>query len=326
MKLKNLFILLSLSLAITGCANGNGLEEKADSKTGDLLVEEVSEEKPLVYASFFPIYNLTKQIGKDKVEVKSFANLTSESHGFEPSAKQMADLSEASLIFINGAGMEEWVDAVDSSIDIEIVDTSKDLDLIDASGQAHEDHEAHEGHEGHNHGAFDPHTWLDPINGKDQAKVIAEKLADLDPSNKDYYLANYEKIAGDLEEINQEFEEKFKTLTNKKFIVPHEAFAYLEKRYGLEQVPLTSLTSTGEADALALKQVADLALKEDINVIFYEKGGSDKLAKTLADEISGQTSELSTIEFLSEEELEKELSYQELVRENLKAIYDSLAE
>ena len=30
----------------------------------------------------------------------------------------------------------------------------------------HDDHDDHDGHEGHNHGEFDPHIWLDPINAK----------------------------------------------------------------------------------------------------------------------------------------------------------------
>lgn len=312
---------------------------------------------------FYPIYNLTKQIAGDKFDVKAFNSLTSESHGWEPSAKDMAELSEAKLLFINGAGMEEWKDSVEESLDIEMVDTSKDLDLIKASEEDHDhdhedadhdhdhedadhdhdhedadhdhdhedadhDHDHEEGEEGnhhHHHGEFDPHTWLSPVNVKAQAKVIADKLSEIDPANKDYYQENYEKIAADLDGIIEEYTDKFSKVENKKFIVPHQAFGYIARDFGLEQIPLASLTSTDDPDAKAMKEVTDLAKANKLNTVFYEAGGSDKAAKTIADEIGAKVAPLNTMEFASKEELDKEVKIQDIIKENLENIYKSLA-
>ena len=375
MKKKNIFIGLALSLAVTGCGKealentNNNVKEEVKQEENEEVKEaktEKKDESKVIYASFYPIYNLTKQIAGDKFEVKSFNSLTTESHDFEPSAKEIAELSESQLIFMNGAGMEEWKDDVEETIDISMVDTSESLDLIKADhDHDHEDVEAHdhdhedaedhdhdhdhedaedhdhdhedaedhdhdhdheEGeHHHHHHGEFDPHTWLSPVNAKAQAKVIADKLAEIDPANKEYYEANYEKISKEFDKIIDEYKEKFAKVENNKFIVPHEAFGYVARDFNLEQIPLASLTSTADPDAKVMKEVTDLAKANKIKTVFFEKGGSDKAAKTIAEEIGAETAPLSTMEFASEEEIEKEVTIQEIIKENLENIYKSLA-
>lgn len=337
MKKKNLFMILALSLAVTACGN-----EAKDSKTSTEVKEEVNkdadqnQETKTIYTSFYPIYNLTKQIAGDKFDVVSFNSLTTESHDFEPSAKEIAELSKSSLMFMNGADMENWKDSVEESVDIEMVDTSAGLDLIKTDEEDDHDHdhedadhdheeEADDHDHHHQHGDFDPHTWLSPKNAKAQAKVIADKLSEVDPANKEYYEANYEKIAAEFDSIIEEYTEKFAGVENKKFIVPHEAFGYVARDFDLEQIPLASLTSTADPDAKVMKEVTDLAKAEQIKTVFYEKGGSDKAAKTIAEEIGAETAQLSTMEFASQEELDKGVTLQEIIKENLENIYKSLA-
>lgn len=364
MKKKNLFIGLALALAVTGCGNEAKDNTKTESKE-EVKTEakaEKKDESKVIYASFYPIYNLTKQIAGDKFEVKAFNSLTTESHDFEPSAKEIAELSESQLIFMNGAGMEDWKDDVEETVDISMVDTSQGLDLIKADHEdadhddhdhedadhddhdhedadhddhdhdhedaEHADHDHEEGeeeHHHHHHGAYDPHTWLSPVNAKAQAKVIADKLAEIDPANKDYYEENYEKIAAEFDAIINDYKEKFDKVTNKKFIVPHEAFGYVARDFGLEQIPLASLTSTADPDAKVMKEVTDLAKANQIKTVFFEKGGSDKAAKTIAEEIGAEVAPLSTMEFATQEEIDKEVTIQEIIKENLENIYKSLA-
>lgn len=358
MKFKNIFLILALSLAFTACNNNKDMANDDKKVTSDENATNANEkeEKSTIYASFYPIYNLTKQIAGDKFEVKSFTNLKTESHDWEPSAKDMAEVSKAKLMFINGAGMEEWEDSLKNSSDIELVNTSKDIDLIKSSEEDHHDHDhdnedtdhdhdhehedadhdedqdhdedhdhenANEEHH-HHHGEYDPHLWLSPKNAISQAKVIAEKLSEIDPSNKDYYMDNFKKIEDELEALIAEYKEKFDGCENKNFLVNHKAFSYLAKDFSLNQIALTSLTSTEETDAKTLKDASLKAKELNIKTIFYEMGSSDKNAKTLADEIGADTKPLNTLELATDENIKNDTSYQELVRENLEAIYQSL--
>ena len=371
MKYKNLALVLALGLTLSACGQKADNGDKApanESKTTEESLDEPAKEEnkdesasadskveeTVVYTSFYPIYNLTKQIAGDKMEVKSFTNLKAESHGWEPSAKDIAELSNSKLMFINGAGMEEWEDSIEDSTDIELVDTSEGLDLIKANHEDHdhdhdhedeehdhdheheEDHADHEHEEDdheheeddhdheHNHGEFDPHTWLSPKNGLAQAKVIAEKLSQVDPANKDYYMDNYQKIEDELNSMIDEYSQKFEEASNKNFLVNHKAFSYIARDFNLNQIALTSLTSTDDTDAKTLKEAAEKAKELNINTIFYEMGGSDKSAKTLADEIGAEIKPLNTLELATDEDLDNNKTYQELIRYNLEEIYKSL--
>lgn len=348
MKKKILAIFLALGLFVTGCAKNNdkaNLNSNNSNESSQSVNSNEDSNKETIYASFYPIYNLTKQIAGDKFNVKSFTNLNTEVHDFEPSAKDMADLSKAKVLFLSGADLESWKDKVEKASKIEMVDTSKGIDLIktedeedhdheheDSQEDEHEDSEKEEDHDHedgeeehhHHHGLYDPHVWLSPKNGIIQAKNIADKLSEIDPENKDYYMGNFEKIKKELEEIDKNYGEKLKNKENKKFLVDHEAFSYLARDYGLEQIPLTSITSTNEADAKTMKDAIDYVKKEKISAIFYEKGGSDKNVKTLANELSLDAKAINTIEYASDDDLKNEKTYQEMIKENLELMESSL--
>lgn len=350
MKRKILLIVLVLGLFVTGCANKDN-DAKIDSNNSNESNQVDKKDKETIYASFYPIYNMTKQIAGDKFDVKSFTNLNTEVHDFEPSAKDMAELSKAKILFLNGAGLESWKDKVEEVSKVEMVDTSEGIDLIKTEDEEHhhedgeedhhhedseEDHhhedseEDHhedgeeEHHHHHHHGIYDPHIWLSPKNGIVQAKNIADKLAEVDPNNKDYYMENFEKIKKELEDIDKEYGDKLKNKENKKFLVDHEAFSYLARDYGLEQIPLTSITSTSETDANTMKNSIDYVKKEKINALFYEMGESDKNIKTVADELSLDAKAINTIEYANDKDLESNKTYQEMIRENLETMESSL--
>lgn len=320
MKYKKTALLLALGVVLSACNNQKPVENNKNIE----ITEDTNQniESVSVYASFFPIYNLTKQVAGDKFDVKSFANLKTESHGWEPSAKDIAQLSNSELMFINGAGMEEWEESLESSSDIELVDTSENIKLIEGSHDHDNDHED-EDHD-HNHGEFDPHTWLSPKNGIAQARVIAEKLSEIDPTNKDYYMDNYKKIEEDLNAMIDEYTKKFNNLDNKNFLVSHQAFGYLAHDFDLNQIALTSLGATEDADAKTLRDAINKAEDLGINTVFYEMGGSDKSAKTIADEIDATIVPLNTLEFATDEELNNGTSYQDLIEYNLEELYKSM--
>lgn len=360
MKRKLLSILLVLSVFITGCAKNETNDTSNEIKSNEASQTEKSTDKETIYASFYPIYNLTKQIAGDKFNVESFTNLNTEVHDFEPSAKEMAKLSDAKLLILNGAGLESWADDVKNSVDVDMLDSSEGVDLIkteDEEEHHHEDeekdehehhhedeekdehehhhedeeknehehnHEEGEEHHHHHHGLYDPHIWLAPKNVIVQAENIANKLSEIDPENKDYYQENFEKIKKELEDIDGKYQEALKDKKNNKFLVDHEAFSYLARDYGLEQIALTSITSTSETDANTMKKAIDYVKDNNIKAIFYEKGGSDKNVKTLADELSLDAKPINTIEYASDEDLKEEKTLQELLNENLETIESSL--
>ncbi|MGL4453623.1 MAG: metal ABC transporter solute-binding protein, Zn/Mn family [Sarcina sp.] len=322
MKRKIVFgaIIGALMLGFVACtvATGSKIEEKDDAG------------KIKVMTSIYPIKEFTQIIGGDKVSVSSMVPDGAEPHDFEPKAKDMVELGKSKVFIYNGLGMEHWVDKVLETVDnnnITVVNTSKNAKVIDVSSEAqvnmHSDDDGHD-HEhtqddGHNHGRLDPHIWLSFTEAKNQGKLIEEALVKVDPANKDYYTANYNKFASELDAIGKEYGEKFKNIPNKSFVTGHAAFAYLCRDLGLTQMSVEDAFGEGEITPQHLKTLADYCKTNNVKVIFMPDTASEKVSQTLANEVGAKVVKVSGLETKNADK-----SYIETMKENLETIYNNL--
>ncbi|WP_297435413.1 metal ABC transporter solute-binding protein, Zn/Mn family [uncultured Clostridium sp.] len=330
MKRKLIFgaMIATLVVGLVGCTSGKS--DTANAKETDGKVK--------VMASIYPVKELTEIIGGDKVSVSSMVPDGAEPHDFEPKAKDMVKLNDSNMFVYNGLGMEHWVDKVLESVNnkkLEVINTSKNADVIlvsnddeekvdehDEGEEAHSHDELEEGHshdDGHNHGRQDPHIWLSFTEAKNQAKLIEEGLIKIDPTNKEYYTANYNKFATDVDAVSKEYGEKFKTLSNKDFLTGHAAFAYLCRDFGLNQKSVEDAFGEGEVTPKHLKGVADYAKANNIKVIFMPDTASEKLSETLANEVGAKVVKISSLETKNGDK-----SYIETMKDNLDTIYNNL--
>lgn len=92
------------------------------------------------------------------------------------------------------------------------------------AGEAHDDH-------GHEHGGFDMHLWLDPMNAKAMAKQIEEALVAADPANAARYKANGVTLAQEIDMLDKDIAAAVAPVADKPFVVFHDAYQYFENRY-----------------------------------------------------------------------------------------------
>ena len=88
---------------------------------------------------------------------------------------------------------------------------------------------------------------------------IRDALVKADPENGDYYEANYEKYAGEFDELDQEFRDGLKGTKSRDIIVAHEAFGYLCNAYDLKQLAIEGLTPDSEPDPAKMQEVIEYA-------------------------------------------------------------------
>jgi zinc transport system substrate-binding protein len=79
----------------------------------------------------------------------------------------------------------------------------------------------------------DGHVWLDPQNARIMAQAMAQTLSAIDPAHAVLYAANEAKLDADLAALDAELRQRLAPLRAKPFIVFHDAYHYLEARYGL---------------------------------------------------------------------------------------------
>nr|WP_314276405.1 metal ABC transporter substrate-binding protein [uncultured Peptostreptococcus sp.] len=310
-------VLLATSFALAGCA-GDKTANTTEKKDGGKLK---------VYASFYPMYDFAKKIGGDKVEVTNLVPAGTEPHDWEPSAKDLAKISESDILVYSGAGMESWVDKVDQATKnskLVKVEASKGIDLI--KSEHHHDHEDADDkdHEEHEHGEYDPHVWLSPQNAKTEMKNIKDALVKADAANKDYYEKNFEIYSKKIDELDKKFSTSLKDTKSKNIVVSHEAFGYLCKAYGINQVGIEGLSPDSEPDAARMAEVTKFAKENKVKYIFFEELVSPKVSETIAKEVGAKTAVLNPLEGLSDEQIKAGEDYFTIMESNLKVLLEAL--
>ncbi|WP_282926627.1 metal ABC transporter substrate-binding protein [Helcococcus kunzii] len=189
----------------------------------------------------------------------------------------------------------------------------------------HDHDEEHDhGHEGHHHhGEYDPHTWLSPKLYAKMLEKTKDKLIEIDTANKDYYTENYNKAAKEVEQLIKEYDENLSKYSGKKIVTPHEAFNYMLHEYGIEQIAIEGINSVAEPNAAKMKEIVDKMKENNVKTVFYEYNKSDKVAKSIANEIGGNVKEITTLEVISDKDASAGADYISLMKMNLKNIVDS---
>ncbi|PJI44060.1 MAG: zinc ABC transporter substrate-binding protein [Rhizobium sp.] len=100
-----------------------------------------------------------------------------------------------------------------------------------AEDHAAEDHAGEEHDHDHEHGGFDMHLWLDPMNAKAMAKQIEETLVAADPANAARYKANGATLAKEIDTLDKDIATAVAPVADKPFVVFHDAYQYFENRY-----------------------------------------------------------------------------------------------
>ena len=134
---------------------------------------------------------------------------------------------------------------------------------------------------GHKHGEHDPHLWLGPDQAQGMAKVIAAKLAEIDPTNKKSYEERAKKFSDKLEEIEAYGKAALKGKKNKKIITMHEAFDYFADAFGVEIAATIQKKPGSDPDAKGMADLVAACKKDKIAVIAVEPQYSTKLADAL---------------------------------------------
>lgn len=245
-----------------------------------------------VYVSILPQKFFVERIGGQRVRVGVMVGPGQNPHMYDPTPRQMTELSEAQLYFRIGVAFENvWMDRLAAiNPGMRIVDTREGIalrqieaHLHDEGGEhAHEqegyrEHQHEDGYEDHE---MDPHIWMNPKLVIIQAETIAQALSEVDPDHADVYAENLMAFKKELDQLDQEIRQLLLDLPIRTFMVFHPSWGYFADEYGLTQIPIE--LQGKEPSAKELSEFAQLAKKENIRVIFVQSQFSVKSAQAVA--------------------------------------------
>jgi zinc transport system substrate-binding protein len=192
---------------------------------------------------------------------------------------------------------------------------------------AHEaDHgEVHAEDHGHEHGAeeIDQHLWLDPLNAKAMTAAIATALAAADPDNAALYRANAAALAQKFDALTTEIAADLAPVKDKPFIVFHDAFQYLDARFGLNTVGTITVDPDRQPGAARLKEIRAEIAERGAVCVFAEPQFEPRLVEVV---IEGSNARSGTLDPLGADLPDGPELYFQLMRNNAEALRACLAE
>ncbi|MGI6296845.1 MAG: metal ABC transporter substrate-binding protein [Armatimonadota bacterium] len=232
------------------------------------------QDKMMVAASIAPLYYFSQQVGGDRVKVTLLVPPGSNPHTYQIQPNQMTDLSKASVLVLNGVGLEFWADRVVDAANnpkLIVTDTADGLQIIDEEA----------GH-GHEHG--NPHVWLDPADAIHQVEKIRDAFVKADPSHAEQYRANANRLIERLKELDADIRAEVSGFGHKSFVTFHPTWTYFAHRYGLNQAAEIEPSPGKEPSPRDISQAIKIARKLKVRAIFAEPQMSPKAAHVVAEE------------------------------------------
>jgi zinc transport system substrate-binding protein len=260
--------------------------------------------------TILPQTYFVERVGGPRVAVQVLVGTGQSYHSYEPTPRQIADLSEAQVFFTIGVPFERALEEKVRSTrpDLIVVDTREGVELRHTTD--------HCDHEGHDHGAegMDPHIWLDAKRVKVQAATIAAAFAKLDPGHADEYEMNLRSFQTDLDAADARAAAALAPYKGRELFVFHPTFGYFGDAYGLKQVTVEE--GGKEPSGRQLAAMIEQARKAGARAIFVQPQFSSSAARTVAAEIGA---DVVTIDPLSRDYLTNYVSMAEKIAASLRS-------
>jgi len=293
-----------MALFLSASCGGNG-NEASTSEGGKIKV----------VASFYPMAEFARQIGKDKVEVTTLISPGVEPHDYDPMPQDIAGIHKSRMFVYNGAGLEPWADRIggDAAADgVTVVSASDGIDLMtkdpgSGAGSASSPQTS----------SYDPHVWLDPVLAAQEVDNIKNGLIQADPGNRAAYETNANDFKSELNDLDNQYRHGLADCARNDIVTSHQAFKYLANRYGLNVVAIAGLSPDEEPSPQKLAEVSRFARANNVEYIFFETLVSPKLSETIASEIGVKTLVFNPLEGLTDDEIALGQNYISVQKENL---------
>src|SRR5687767_1538240 len=117
-------VLISIPILLLVSISNGYAQQNQNSDT-----KQISEKIKIV-SSFYPFYEIAKEIGGNNTIVTSVIPMGVEPHDWEITPQQIPEIIEADMIIYNGIGFDAWIGKKEQFRNSLLVDISKDLELI----------------------------------------------------------------------------------------------------------------------------------------------------------------------------------------------------
>ncbi len=337
---------------LAGCAQG---EKKADTTAASSAESSTaaSGKKLKIVATIFPEYDWVRQILGDEAKNAELTLLLDNGvdlHSYQPTADDIAKISECDLFIYVGGESDGWVkDALKEgkNPDRKVINllealgnNTKEEEVVEGMQAEEEEHESTAAGESAAAGEsseaeeeegpeYDEHVWLSLRNARELCETIAEDLKSLDSAHASVYDANLKKYEGELDALDQQYQQAVNAAGNKTLLFGDRfPFRYLVDDYGIKYyaafVGCSAETEASfETVSFLAKKMDELGLKHVMTI----EGPDKKIAATVIENTKDKNQDvlaLNSMQSVTTKDIEGGETYLGVMQQNLEVLKKAL--
>lgn len=228
-----------------------------------------------ITVSIEPLRYLTEQIVGDRFEVVTMVPKGSSPETYEPTARQMADLSESILyIKVGELGFERtWMPRLTSNAPhITVVNSSEGIT---------------------SHIGDDPHSWMSARNAIIMAHNIYEAVKRIDVKDSVFFRQRLDSLCNVIHATDKYIRQTTAQAHCKSFIIYHPALTYFASDYGLEQLALEE--HGRDPSAAELEQIISTARAKGVKTMFVQREFANRNVDIITNTIGARKVEINPL-------------------------------
>ena len=239
-----------------------------------LALDEV-QGKIKVVATFSILADFVKNVGGDRVAVTSLVNPNGDVHVYTPTPADAKALAGASLVAVNGLGLEGWIERLVKA------SGTKAMIFVATTGIKPRAAEAD-----HSRIEPDPHAWQSVANARIYVANIRDALSRVDPAAQGIYAANALSYIAKLDALEQEVKGTVAKIPaeRRKIITTHDAFGYFGAAYGIAFIAPQGVSTESEPSAKDVARMIVQIKTQKIPAVFLENVSDPRLLNQIAKE------------------------------------------
>ncbi|MDL2217155.1 metal ABC transporter substrate-binding protein [Christensenellaceae bacterium OttesenSCG-928-M15] len=317
-KILSITMAVILLIGLAACKPAQGTQAASDSGLK-------------VVATIFPAYDFAREIGGQYVSLTMLLPPGSESHGYEPTPRDMQAIAGCDVFLCIGGESEAWVDNLTASIDMEGIAMVRLIEVADHVLEEEHDH-AHDGadHSDHDHDEseviYDEHIWTSPKNALRMCTAISDAFIHADTPNADAYRTALNEYGAKLNELDAAFIDIAQNAARKTLVFGDRfPLRYFEEEYGFDchsAFPGCSVDAEPSAATVAL--LSRMVKEEEIPVVFYLEMSNEKMADTLIEGTTAKKRLFHSCHNVTKDEFESGASYLSLMQQNANHVREAV--
>lgn len=237
-----------------------------------------------VVATLSPIHSLLSQVTAGVIsEPYLLLNPSKSPHTYQMRPSDAAAIKNASILFRVSPDLEVFLNNSLANL-TQDAHTTRVVNLIDIPGLQRYparpdgplfdvDNHAHDhSHPTNAHATprFDTHIWLDPQNAMAIVRAMTAHLSELYPDHRAQFNANMEHTLARLKVFDGRATTLLEPVRSRPFVVFHDAYQYLERRYQLTSLGAMSNLAIGASSARRLERLRQEIHRQQVRCIFVE--------------------------------------------------------